>query len=125
MPGARVNFGGDGASAEGAAWPAASRPAGAAPRVFGSSSTGVVEEAPDFACVSGITYTMGGVAIDPDARVLHGSGAAISGLFAAGGTVGGLEGGPYVGYTGGLAKALVFGWRAANTIGNTDSSGMS
>jgi hypothetical protein len=47
MPGARVNFGGDGASAG-----AAARPAGAVPSVFGSSWTGVVEGPPDFACVS-------------------------------------------------------------------------
>jgi hypothetical protein len=52
MPGARVNLGGDGASAGGAVRPVLSRPAGAAPSVFGSSSTGVVEEPPDFACVS-------------------------------------------------------------------------
>ena len=52
MPGARVNFGGDGASAGGTARPVTSRPAGAAPSVLGSSSTGAVEEPPDFACVS-------------------------------------------------------------------------
>src|SRR5690349_13938161 len=52
MPGARVNFGGDGASAGATARPVTSRPAGAAPWVFGSSSTGAVEEPPDFACVS-------------------------------------------------------------------------
>jgi len=58
---------------------------------------------------SGITYTMGGLAVDPDARVLHQSGRAIDGLYAAGGTIGGLEGGPVTGYSGGLAKALTFG----------------
>jgi succinate dehydrogenase/fumarate reductase flavoprotein subunit len=58
---------------------------------------------------AGITYTMGGLAIDADARVLHKSGGAIAGLYAAGGTIGGLEGGPVTGYTGGLAKALTFG----------------
>jgi hypothetical protein len=52
MPGARVNFGGDGASAGAAERPVTSRPAGAAPLVFGSSSAGAVEEPPDFACVS-------------------------------------------------------------------------
>jgi hypothetical protein len=53
MPGARVNFGEDDASAGTAARPPASRPAGSAPS-FGSSPTGVVEvpEPPDFACVS-------------------------------------------------------------------------
>ncbi|BCJ53229.1 hypothetical protein Asp14428_47040 [Actinoplanes sp. NBRC 14428] len=56
MPGARVNFGGDGASAGTVARPAASRPFDAAPSFFGSSSTGVAEDPgpPDFACVSGI-----------------------------------------------------------------------
>jgi hypothetical protein len=54
MPGARVNLGWDGASAGTAARPAASRPAGAEPSLFGSSSTGVAEvpEPPDFAVVS-------------------------------------------------------------------------
>ncbi len=65
---------------------------------------------------SGITYTMGGLAIDASARVQHKNGGSIEGLYAAGGSIGGLEGGPYVGYSGGLAKALVFGWRAANSI---------
>ncbi|MBV9237214.1 MAG: FAD-binding protein [Xanthobacteraceae bacterium] len=58
---------------------------------------------------AGLTYTMGGLKVDPQARVLHTQGQPITGLFAAGGSIGGLEGGPYVGYTGGLAKALVFG----------------
>jgi hypothetical protein len=55
IPGARVNFGGDGASAGTAGRPAASRPFGAAPS-FLAASSGVAEvpEAPDFACVSGI-----------------------------------------------------------------------
>jgi fumarate reductase flavoprotein subunit len=64
---------------------------------------------------AGITYTMGGVAADGDARVLARDGTPIPGLFAAGGTLGGLEGGPGAGYTGGLSKALVFGLRAAET----------
>jgi fumarate reductase flavoprotein subunit len=65
---------------------------------------------------AGITYTMGGLAIDPDARVLSQTGAAIPGLYGAGGSIGGTEGGPVTGYTGGLAKALIFGWRAGNAI---------
>src|SRR5262249_29848369 len=63
---------------------------------------------------AGITYTMGGLRVDADARVLRPDRQPIAGLFAAGGSIGGLEGGPYVGYTGGLAKALVFG-RIAGT----------
>ncbi|GIE96427.1 hypothetical protein Ari01nite_38920 [Paractinoplanes rishiriensis] len=55
IPGARVNFGGDGASAGAAERPADSRPFEAAPS-FLAASSGVVEppEVPDFACVSGI-----------------------------------------------------------------------
>jgi fumarate reductase flavoprotein subunit len=66
-------------------------------------------------CV-GITYTMGGVLTDADARVLHRSGGVISGLYAVGATVGGIEGGPDVGYVGGLARSAIFGLRAASTI---------
>jgi fumarate reductase flavoprotein subunit len=66
--------------------------------------------------IAGVTYTMGGIAIDGAARVLHRDGGAIEGLYAAGSTTGGHEGGPRLGYTGGLAKALTFGWLAANEI---------
>ncbi|HKT16947.1 MAG TPA: FAD-dependent oxidoreductase [Stellaceae bacterium] len=65
---------------------------------------------------AGITYTMGGVAVDAAARVQHRDGRAIDGLYAAGGTIGGLEGGPIVGYSGGLAKALTFGKIAGESI---------
>ena len=65
---------------------------------------------------AGLTYTMGGVAIDPDARVRAKNGGAIAGLYAAGATIGGLEGGPVTGYTGGLAKALTFGKVAGETV---------
>lgn len=70
-----------------------------------------IRTAPFFAVplCAGITYTMGGVVIDDHARVQHKSGRAIAGLYAAGGTIGGLEGGPVTGYTGGLAKALTWG----------------
>jgi fumarate reductase flavoprotein subunit len=64
----------------------------------------------------GITYTMGGIAIDKDARVMDGGGAPIVGLFAAGATTGGLEGGPAIGYVGGLTKASTLGYRAAEKI---------
>ncbi len=65
---------------------------------------------------AGITYTMGGVAIDAQCRVLHAEGRPIEGLFAAGSTTGGHEGGPVAGYTGGLGKAMTFGWHAGNCI---------
>ena len=62
---------------------------------------------------AGITYTMGGVAIDGHARVLRPDDTVVEGLYAAGATTGGLEGGPGVGYVGGLAKSAVTGLRAA------------
>jgi fumarate reductase flavoprotein subunit len=58
---------------------------------------------------------MGGVAVDDHARVLHRDGHAIAGLFAAGATCGGLEGGPNASYVGGLVPAAVFGMLAART----------
>lgn len=65
---------------------------------------------------AGITYTMGGIRIDADARVLREDGGTIPGLYAAGATTGGIEGGPLIGYTGGLSKAAVFGYRAAEHL---------
>jgi fumarate reductase flavoprotein subunit len=65
---------------------------------------------------AGITYTMGGVAIDAGGRVCHVSGGTIPGLYAAGSATGGHEGGPCAGYTGGLMKALTFGLAAAESI---------
>jgi fumarate reductase flavoprotein subunit len=62
---------------------------------------------------AGITYTMGGIAIDEYSRVLDVHGAPLPGLYAAGATTGGLEGGPRVGYVGGLIKASTTGFRAA------------
>jgi fumarate reductase flavoprotein subunit len=54
---------------------------------------------------AGITYTMGGIAIDPDGQVLRPGGGTLDGLYAVGATTGGLEGGSEVGYVGGLIKA--------------------
>lgn len=65
---------------------------------------------------AGITYTMGGLAIDPHGRVQRQGGGAIPGLYAAGAATGGLEGGEGVGYVGGLIKAATFGIRAAEAI---------
>jgi succinate dehydrogenase/fumarate reductase flavoprotein subunit len=62
--------------------------------------------------VPAITFTFGGVLIDGDARALTEDGMPIPGLLAAGADAGGL----YVrAYAGGLAAALVFGLRAAQT----------
>lgn len=65
------------------------------------------------AVIPGITYTMGGIAIDGHAQVLDGDGRTIPGLFAAGATTGGLEGGRNAVYIGGLIKAGSFGLLAA------------
>jgi fumarate reductase flavoprotein subunit len=68
------------------------------------------------ALMPGITYTMGGIAIDAQAQVLDAAGAPIPGLFAAGTTTGGLEGGRNVAYLGGLLKAGSFGLIAAERV---------
>jgi len=71
-------------------------------------------------CV-GITYTMGGIVVDGDGRVQRPDGTSIAGLYAAGATTTGLEGGGeqgHVGYVGGLIKA-VFGLRAAEHVAHT------
>lgn len=66
---------------------------------------------------AGMTYTMGGIATDANARVLDTSDAPIAGLYAAGSCTGGLEGGGEVaGYSGGLSKASVFGLLAGDAI---------
>ena len=65
---------------------------------------------------AGITVTMGGIAVDGGARVVRPDGTPIPGLFAAGSCVGGVEGGPLVGYTGGLIKAFLLGLVAADRI---------
>ncbi len=65
---------------------------------------------------SGITATMGGIAIDTDCRALRADGSAIAGLYAAGSTVAGLEGGTQMAYMGGLSKAFILGLLAAEGI---------
>lgn len=71
---------------------------------------------------AGITYTMGGVAIDADSRVRHRDGGVISGLFAVGSASGGMEGGPNAVYLGGLAKAVITGLRAAEAAAGESSA---
>ncbi len=78
----------------------------------------VIAKAPFYgapAC-SGITYTMGGIRIDGQSHVLRPDRSPIQGLYAAGASTGGLEGGPCVGYVGGLMKGIVFGLLAAESI---------
>jgi fumarate reductase flavoprotein subunit len=59
--------------------------------------------------VSGITFTMGGIAIDGKSQALDQSDQPIAGLYAAGDAIGGLMGGYRGGYTGGLMQAIVTG----------------
>ncbi len=66
--------------------------------------------------VVGVTYTMGGIATDGQARVLKDDDTPFKGLYAAGACTGGLEGGGFAGYSGGLSKASVFGVLAAEHI---------
>jgi fumarate reductase flavoprotein subunit len=62
-----------------------------------------------------ITNTMGGIVVDGNGAVLDRSDQPVPGLFAAGSTVGGLDGGPNAGYVGGLIKATI-ALRAAEAI---------
>ncbi|MSQ50527.1 MAG: FAD-binding protein [Betaproteobacteria bacterium] len=65
---------------------------------------------------SGITATMGGITIDTECRALRADGSIIPGLFAAGSTVAGLEGGRQMAYLGGLSKAFILGVLAAEGV---------
>lgn len=68
--------------------------------------------------VAGVTFTLGGLRVDGDARVLGADGLPVRGLYAAGGTMGGLHGGPQAGYAGGLLEAAIFG-----LLAGTDAAG--
>jgi fumarate reductase flavoprotein subunit len=83
------------------------------PRSTRSGLPWPIETPPFFAIpiCAGITNTMGGIAIDGWGRVKRSDGSVIAGLYAAGGSTGGLEGGGALGYVGGLIKACVFGLR--------------
>jgi fumarate reductase flavoprotein subunit len=54
-----------------------------------------------------ITNTMGGIVVNGDGAVLDGNDRPIPGLYAAGSTIGGLNGGPHAGYVGGLINATI------------------
>ena len=75
-----------------------------------------------FAVTCGITFTFGGVAISPDARVLDTEGAPIPGLHAAGEMVGDLF---YFNYPGGagLTAGAVFGRRAGRAAAEFAANG--
>ncbi|MBO9577463.1 MAG: FAD-dependent oxidoreductase [Microbacteriaceae bacterium] len=77
-----------------------------------------IETGPFYAIpvVPGLTYTLGGLLVTPDAQVRREDETPIPGLFAVGGTMGGMAGGPLGGYFGGLGEATVFGLLAAERI---------
>lgn len=87
-------------------------------RTSGKFSALPIRKAPFYAlpAAAGITYTMGGVLIDDHCRVKSKAGGTIAGLYAAGSTTGGLEGGVHAGYVGGLVKASVTALRCAEVI---------
>jgi fumarate reductase flavoprotein subunit len=65
---------------------------------------------------AGISFTMGGLAIDVRGRVQREAGGLIDGLYAAGDSSAGLMGGPIAGYIGGLATAYCTALIAAESI---------
>ena len=69
--------------------------------------------------VPGITFTLGGIAVDAALQAVDIDGRLIPGLYAAGGTIGGLSGGPRGGYVGGLLPALVTGFIAGAAAAST------
>lgn len=88
------------------------------PRTTASHKAYAISQGPFYAMrlVGGITFTMGGIATDDVGRVLNEHNTAIPGLYAAGCTTGGLEGGPKAGYVGGLAKSATMALRASDHI---------
>jgi fumarate reductase flavoprotein subunit len=82
-----------------------------------------IVKAPFFAVpmVPGITYTMGGIRVNAHAQALRENGLPIEGLYALGAATGGLEGGPEVGYVGGLAKGGVTALLAAEHFSSQQS----
>ena len=90
--------------------------------------TGVVNlDRPPFVAiplVAGVTFTLGGLGVDGQGRVLDGGADPIAGLYAAGGTMGGLHGGPRAGYAGGLLEAAVFGLLAGAHAGRAKHRAM-
>jgi predicted oxidoreductase len=84
---------------------------------------GPIDSAPYFAVpVSiGAMGTKGGPRTDRDGRVLHVSGAPITGLYAAGNAMAGATGKAYGGAGGTIGPAMVFGYRAGYTVASGES----
>ncbi len=62
---------------------------------------------------------MGGLLVNANGQVLDERERPIPNLYAAGGTMGGLQGGPGFGYTGGWSEATVFGLLVAEHVART------
>lgn len=88
------------------------------PRTSGSTRPWPIRQAPFLGVrlAAGVTYTMGGIAIDEHGQVLGTDGKPMPGLYASGSATGGLEGGARSGYVGGLTKAAVMSLRLATAI---------
>jgi fumarate reductase flavoprotein subunit len=71
---------------------------------------------------AGITVTSGGLSVNGKGQVMDTNDQPITGLYAAGSTVGGLEGGPRAAYVGGLIKSFCIGLLAAETIASVHGS---
>lgn len=92
--------------------------AAASPPRSAGIKPGPIVQAPFHALeiAAGITYTMGGIVTDANAQVLDTQRVPIEGLYAAGACTGGLEGGGFAGYSGGLTKSSVFGLLGGEAI---------
>lgn len=77
-----------------------------------------IEVAPFYAVplIAAVTFTMGGLLINGRGQVLSSEEKPIPGLYAAGGAMGGLQGGPHNGYAGGWSEASTFGMLAAESV---------
>jgi fumarate reductase flavoprotein subunit len=71
--------------------------------------------------IASISFTMGGLLVNDRASVMSLNGAPLPGIYATGGTMGGLQGGPRGGYIGGLMEAAVFGLLAAEDVARSRS----
>ena len=92
------------------------------PRLASRHTPCAIDQAPFYAVpmCAGITNTMGGISINEHAQVLRADGGGpIDDLYAVGAAAGGLEGGPELGYVGGLSKGGVTGLVAAEHIAAT------
>ena len=87
-------------------------------RTTGQIKAFPVTEPPFYAIpvCAGITVTSGGLAVNGRGEVVDEADRPIAGLYAAGSTVGGIEGGPHAGYVGGLIKSFGIGLIAADSI---------